>query len=322
MKMIKKAVVLAAAVFMSSSVFAEINWDSLAGLPDQYKAKVNTVNSGMADFSKQLAIAVPQAATQQNVWADAYIGQLFPSVPPHIGGGFNMGLTHIDTSGIAQAAKELNIKNVKDDYYYPVFTADIRFGGVLLPFDFDIAVMKTGKISTDKIPGANLDVDFFTIGADFRYALLEGGVVMPKLSVGLGYFYNQGSFGCDSSYAKANVDYKIQTMYVQAQLSKQILMFTPFVGLRGLVSKHENDWSWALKEQTAVEALTLAGMASGGSGTEKSDMFDFNAIQPQIFAGIGVSFLVLDVNLSITADLRNIKDKGLWSGAASVRLSL
>ena len=321
MKMIKKAVVLAAAVFMSSSVFA-FNWEDFVGLPDQYKETVKTVNSGMADFSKQLAIAVPQAATQQNVWADAYIGQLFPSVPPHIGGGFNMGLTHIDTSGIAKAAKELNIKNVKDDYYYPVFTADIRFGGVLLPFDFDIAVMKTGKISTDKIPGANLDVDFFTIGADFRYALLEGGLVMPKLSVGLGYFYNQGSFGCDSSYAKANVDYKIQTMYVQAQLSKQILMFTPFVGLRGLVSKHENDWSWALKEQTAVEALTLAGMASGGSGTEKSDMFDFNAIQPQIFAGIGVSFLVLDVNLSLTADLRNIKDKGLWSGAASVRLSL
>ena len=98
MKMIKKAVVLAAAVFMSSSVFAEFNWGSLAGVQDQYDAKVKTVNSGMADFSKQLAIAVPQAATQQNVWADAYIGQLFPSVPPHIGGGFNKGLSHIDTS--------------------------------------------------------------------------------------------------------------------------------------------------------------------------------------------------------------------------------
>ncbi len=323
MKMIKKAVVFAAAVFMASSVFAvKIDWSSIAAISEEFDAKVKTVNEGMDDFAKQLSVAVPQAATQQNVWADAYIGKAFPSVPPHVGGGFNLGLTHIDTTGIASAAKALNIDNVENSYYFPTFTADIRIGGILLPFDFDIAVMKTGKISTDKIPGANLDVDFLTVGADFRYAVIDGGLVMPKLSVGMGYFYNQGSFGCDSNYAKANVDYKIHTMYAQVQLSKQILMLTPFVGLRGLVSKHENDWSWDIKDQTAVEAMTLVGKPTGGAGSVKSDLFDFNAVQPQIYAGLGVSFLLLDFNLSVTADLRNMQDKGLWSGAASLRLSL
>ena len=59
-----------------------------------------------------------------------------------------------------------------------------------------------------------------------------------------------------------------------------------------------------------------------GSGSYKSDAFDFGGIQPQVFAGVGVNFLVLQATLSVSADLRNLGDSGLWSGAFSFRAKL
>lgn len=324
MKMIKKTFAFAVSAMLAVSAFA-FDANEYANL---LNSKGEAVSAGLDDFAKQLSISVPQAATQQNVWADAYIGKLFPSVVPHFGGGFNLGLTHINTTGLKEAVEALGLNDVdiKDDYYFPVFTADLRVGGVLFPFDAGIAVMKTGKLSTSQF-GADLDVDLLTIGADFRYAMFEGGLLMPKLSVGGGYFYNQGTFGVNSDYARATIDYKVHTMYAQAQLSKKIVFVTPFVGLRGLVSKSNNEWDWEYKSTYATQIDTAASalgytIKTKDKGAYTTSAFDFNAIQPQIFAGVGINFLIIDFTLSITADLRNIKDDGLWSGAASLRLSI
>ena len=320
LKMTLGAAILAFAPFALSAYSIE---DAFADA-NAYKNFADTIDDGLSDFAETLAVAIPQAATQQNVWADAYIGKSFPSVPPHFGVGANMAMTRVDTSGLSKAAEALGIDGVTDSVYYPVFTADLRVGGVLLPFDVDIAVMKSGTISTDAF-GADLDVDFLTVGADIRYALLEGGIVWPKFSVGAGYFYNQGSFGASSDDAEVNIDYKIHTMYAQVQVSKSLLIFTPFLGLRGIVSKCENEYDWRLKGDK-FDAISSAadqlGVKTSGSGKYSTDSFDFGNIQPQAFAGVGVNFLVLQATLSVSADLRNLGDRGLWSGAFSLRLKI
>jgi len=330
MKLTKKIMALFAVVALGSSVFAvSFNPETYVG---EYNKKYAAINDGLKDFTEQLAVAVPQAAVQQNVWADAYIGKLFPSVPPHLGGGLNFGLTHMDTSGLKKACDVLAIDGMKDSYYFPVFTGDIRLGGVLLPFDADVCFVKTGSIGTE-IMGADLDVDLLALGFDVRYALLEGGLVFPKLSVGLGYLYNQGTFKAASSYADAQVDYKVHTAYLSAQVSKSFLLFTPFVGVRAMVSKYDNSYNFTMKgkaldaitSSAAYGALTTeqkAAIKTAGAGSYKSDAFDFNEFQPQIYAGIGFNFLVIQTTASVTADLRNIQDKGLWSGALSVRLKM
>jgi hypothetical protein len=305
------ACMFAAAVFAAGSLFAF----------DPASFDTQKISDGLDDFTQELTVAIPQAATQQNVWADAYIGKLFPSVPVHLGGGFNVGLTHLDTSGLAMAAGQLGIDGIKDNYYMPVFTADLRIGGILLPFDLDLAVMKTGKIGTKQM-GADLDFDFLTFGADFRYALIQGNVVLPKVSVGAGYFYNQGTFSASSDYADATIEYKTQTMYVQAQVSKKFLFLTPFAGVRGLVSSSDNSWNWNITDSTASATLLGLSKKSSDSGTVKSDGLDFSELQPQVFAGIGFDFLVLQATASVTADLRNITDYGLWSGAVSLRIKI
>ncbi len=322
MKLTRKLTALAVTAALSAgSAFA---LPSLTSLEDAKNLKTS-IDDGLDDFATQLAVAVPQAATQQNVWADAWIGSLFPGL--RLGGGVNFGLTNVNTEGLAKAAKGLGISGIEDTYKFPVITADIRIGGLIIPFDADIAFVKTG--SWDLL-GSDLSVEFTTFGFDFRYAILEGNLVMPRVSVGAGYFYNQGTFKASSSNGEAIIDYNIHTFYLQGQISKDFSIpivrigFTPFVGGRLFASKHDNSYEWRYKGSWAnaigatLEALGLPGVS--GSGTEKSDMFDFNNMQPQLYGGIGFNFALLQVTASVCIDPRTFAEDKTWTGALSVRV--
>ena len=82
-----------------------------------------------------------------------------------------------------------------------MFTGDLRIGGLFLPFDLDVSFMKTGQINANFI--SDITVDFLTLGLEGRYALLEGGVIQPRVSIGFGYFYNQGSLMANADAAQA-----------------------------------------------------------------------------------------------------------------------
>lgn len=134
------------------------------------KAKVS---EGMNDFAWKLLFAVPEAATQQNVWSDAYIGNLYPSIFPHFGVGFTLGGTYLDTSGLKKAVGELSgnknflmdavgnneiatkimeglgIGDFPEGFVLPTATLDIRLGGLVLPFDVGICAMMTNPAIFD-----------------------------------------------------------------------------------------------------------------------------------------------------------------------------
>lgn len=289
-----------------------------------------SISDGLDDFATQLSVAVPQAATQQNVWADAWIGSLFPGL--RLGGGFNFAVTNVNTEGLAKAADQLGIGGIENSYKFPVFTADLRVGGLILPFDADIAVMKTGTLTyPESFTGSDVSVDLLTVGFDVRYALLKGGLIMPKVSVGLGYFYNQGTFGISSSNAEADVDYKIHTMYLSAQVSKELSIpvvrigITPFIGGRLFASDADNSWSWKLKNPSWLSLIDTYNTAndpdvkSSDSGNIKKDM-DFNSLQPQLYGGIGFNFALLQLTVSASIDPKTFSEDKTWSGAVSLRI--
>ncbi len=325
MKILRKlavsAVLLAGTVSFTFAISAEDFADKFS--PDA----ISTINGGIDDFASELGFSVPQAAVQQNVYAEAFIGKIFPAVPPHFAVGIDAGLTHLNTSGLAKAADELGISGVKNDLYLPVFNADVRIGGVIFPFDVGLSFMTldVGKLNT-------MDVDFTaeytTFAIDARYALLEDGLLLPAVSVGAGYSVNKGSFGASNSTAEANVDFSVHTLYAQVQASKTInipvvrIGFTPFIGLRGLISNYTNDWSWKLKG-AYVDAVNNLGnnIATSGKGTASSD--GFGGFQPQIYGGIGLNLGFFQLTGSICADLRHIGgDSSLWSSAFSLRFKL
>lgn len=292
----------------------------------------STINNGLDDFAEEMGIAVPQAAMQQNVYADAFIGKLFPSTMPHFAVGFNLGVTHLNTKGLAQATKALGVSGVEDSYVFPVINADIRLGGVFLPFDVGLAVMKLNSLEF-KMNDASLNVDFFTIAIDARYAILEDSGLKPGLSVGAGYSYNSGSFGVSESNADAEVDYKTQTIFVAAQVSKALnipvvkIGITPFAGLRAVLSKYDNDWSWKLKNESLVTAInaanTLADTSIPTSSSGNQSTSTFGNFQPQFYCGLGINLFVIQITGSVCADLRHLSgDSNLWSGAFSFRVKI
>jgi hypothetical protein len=315
MKLNKKITAIAASlVFAGTAAFA---FDASAFNTDK-------ISDGLSDFAEQLSVAVPQAATQQNVWADAWIGSLLPGL--RLGGGLNFAITNINTEGLASAAKALEIGGVEDSYKFPVFTADLRVGGFILPFDADIAVMKTGTLTyPEAMTGSEMSADIFTIGFDVRYALLEGGLLMPKVSAGLGYFYNQGTFGISNKNAEAEIEYKIHTMYLSAQVSKELSIpvvrigITPFIGGRLFVSDADNDWSWKFKNSEIQNALALLSKPSEGSGNV-SKSIDYNNFQPQLYGGIGFNFALLQLTVSASIDPKTFSEDKTWSGAVSLRI--
>lgn len=327
MKLLKKMAV-SALLFAGSAALTFAAADEYA---DIAKGLLNgsikkSIDGGLDDFGHSLGFAVPQAAVEQNVYADAFIGKVFPSVPPHFAAGFNTGFTHLNTSGLAQAASSLGISGVNDSFYFPVMNADIRVGGVLLPFDIGASFM-TMDVSKLSTMDADFSVKFTTFALDARYALLEDGLITPAISVGVGYSMNSGSFGASNKNAEVEVKYDVHTLYGQVQISKAInipvvrIGFTPFLGLRGLISNYSNDWSWKSKNELMKAISEVTGAPLSGSGTASSD--GFGGFQPQIYGGVGFNFMLIQLTASACADLRHIGgDDNLWSGALSLRVKL
>ncbi|MDD7274648.1 MAG: hypothetical protein PUH08_03160, partial [Treponema sp.] len=66
--MSKKIIAIGLVLLLTLSVFA---------------TPADKVSQGLEDFSIQLFDVIPNVALQQGVWPEAWIGNIFPSAPPH-----------------------------------------------------------------------------------------------------------------------------------------------------------------------------------------------------------------------------------------------
>lgn len=338
--------------------------------------KKTEIANGLNAFAENILVAAPQAATQQNVWADAYIGKLFPSLPPHFGVGISLGGTKMDMTGLKDAATAfegmindfvpdsgdssitdqlkgtVDFGSIPDIFVMPTVSIDARIGGIFLPFDIGISAMMTNpslfsvdlsdpnSLTSMSAPmnfnafGFNGSADYLTLGIDVRYCVLDGGVILPKVSVGAGYNITKGSFGISSDKsgvdANMNLSFNTQVIYVQAEVSKSIMIATVFGGARALVSNTSTSWAWNINgtKNLGGNNLIISGEDSGScnadttSSTYQDGKWDFSGVQPQLYAGVGFNFLVFQTSLSVCADIRSFMDrtnyeKALWSGAFS-----
>ena len=370
----KKTKTLAAAfaviALVSASLYAE---DYKIPISEDKKTEIA---NGLNAFAGNILVAAPQAATQQNVWADAYIGKLFPSLPPHFGVGISLGGTKMDMTGLKDAATAfegmindfvpdsgdssitdqlkgtVDFGSIPDIFVMPTVSIDARIGGIFLPFDIGISAMMTNpslfsvdlsdpnSLTSMSAPmnfnafGFNGSADYLTLGIDIRYCVLDGGVILPKVSVGAGYNITKGSFGISSDKsgvdANMNLSFNTQVIYVQAEVSKSIMIATVFGGARALVSNTSTSWAWNINGTKSLGGnnLIISGEDSGScnadttSSTYQDGKWDFSGVQPQLYAGVGFNFLVFQTSLSVCADIRSFMDRtnyeeALWSGAFS-----
>ncbi|HAH61192.1 MAG TPA: hypothetical protein DCL73_03755 [Treponema sp.] len=289
------------------------------------------ISSYLEDTTKNLSGDIVENTTQLNVSPDAYIGKFLPSVPPHFSVGLSVSGTLIDTGDISNAVNSVIADmqsagsidfSIPDSLVLPTYSVNARIGGFFLPFD--IGVFGSFASAQDlKYADFSAAVSELTLGADVRYALLQGNVILPKISIGLGYIYTRQSFdfsvaksytgtyesysGIINSSASMGLKFNMNILYLQAQISKKLLVFVPYAGVRAVLVSTDNSYKYS----STVKADTT--YTDGTSGNVSSHGFDFAELQPQIFAGVGFNVLFTQFTVNACWNPRS----NLWSASLS-----
>lgn len=273
------------------------------------------VSQGLEDFSIQLFDVIPNVALQQGVWPEAWIGNIFPSAPPHFGLGLSLGAAELPIEGLNKALSQFNevsggasFPALSNDLAFPTFTVDARIGGLVLPFDIGISFMRLPNMKFD-----NVTFDYLTIGGSLRYAILQDKGLIPGLSLGMGFMYNKGFVEVkveDTAYVRS--DFKTTSIFFEAQVSKKILFLVPFLGFRGVMAQSTNSWAW--EYNAPFDGYGTIGQVEKGTVNRGfGDRF-----HPQLFGGIGLDIFMFHANLSASYDFVS----SIWGANLGLRFQL
>lgn len=256
---------------------------------------VTKISAGLDEFMKDLTVTVPSIVVNQNVYADAYIGKLIPSIPPHLALGVNSGFAVLNMTGLRKAGNEMNL-SIPENFALPSFTVDARLGGLFLPFDIGITFMK--------IPSNNLGIlqfEYLTWGADLRWALMQQNIIKPNISLGFAYYQSRGKIQSNKNDSAVSIAYNMNTLAFSAQISKTFAIITPFFGSRFVMSEANNSYDWK------------SSVINGSKVYEKS-FGDLN--QFHIYGGLSINIFLLRLTPSISYDFSG----KVFSGAFSARI--
>lgn len=298
--MSKKIIAIGLALLLAFSVFA---------------TTVEKVSQGLEEFSIQLFDVIPNVALQQGVWPEAWIGNIFPSAPPHFGLGLSLGAAELPIEGLNKALSQFNevsggasFPALSNDLAFPTFTVDARIGGLVLPFDIGISFMRLPNMKFD-----NVTFDYLTIGGSLRYAILQDKGLIPGLSLGMGFMYNKGFVEVkveDTAYVRS--DFKTTSIFFEAQVSKKILFLVPFLGFRGVMAQSTNSWAW--EYNAPFDGYGTIGQVEKGTVNRGfGDRF-----HPQLFGGIGFDIFMFHANLSASYDFVS----SIWGANLGLRFQL
>ena len=286
---------------------------------------IGEVKDALDTFAGNLVKTLPFNATMGLNWADAYVGKF-----PHFGVGASFGFTTMDDSSFNSLLNkfETSLPSALSGFGgfpIPGYTLEGRLGGFVLPFDIGF------KFGIMPIKAGNIDrLDYFIIGGDVRYAVLEGNAVLPKVSVGMGYNYLSGGIGQtvgqDINYGydpddpssfitvkapSISIDWDASTLDFKAQISKSFIIVTPYLGIgastgwsrtgfgvRTEVIDSNNDL------EAAKEILREYGIhdldQNGFSSTVRSNGWGF-----RLFGGISFNIAILRLDVTGMYNFRN-----------------
>ena len=298
--MSKKIISIGLALLLAFSVFA---------------TTADKVSQGLEDFSIQLFDVIPNVALQQGVWPEAWIGNIFPSAPPHFGLGLSLGAAELPIEGLNKALSQFNevsggasFPALSNDLAFPTFTVDARIGGLVLPFDIGISFMRLPNMKFD-----NVTFDYLTIGGSLRYAILQDKGLIPGLSLGMGFMYNKGFVEVkveDTAFVRS--DFETTSIFFEAQVSKKILFLVPFLGFRGVMAQSTNSWAW--EYNAPFDGYGTIGQVEKGTVNRGfGDRF-----HPQLFGGIGFDIFMFHANLSASYDFVS----SIWGANLGLRFQL
>lgn len=270
------------------------------------------LESTMTAFVNGLSKAVAPNAVQHNVWADAYIGKLFPALPPHLGGGVSIMTSTMKVDGLDQFIDDADMGTMGDmfkkmGFPLPSATGNVRVGGLFTPFDIGVSFM---KYKNDDLFSTGMAFDYMTVGIDLRYAIMEQTLTRPDISVGFGWTKVHGNLSkgfslTDGSGAKLSglvaTGFDTNVFCFSGQISKSLLgnVLTPYAGTRLAFQKGTYGWNTNLKGEYTESGITAD--IDYNSKYNKNVKFGQKPVF-QLYGGLGFRGLIFDTNLGVSFD--------------------
>jgi hypothetical protein len=208
-----------------------------------FSQSIEDLQNSAKAMASTLSATLPFNSTLGLNWSDAYIGQLL-GVPPHFGVGVSAGATTVQADEIKTLLTTLGVDTGAFPRIVPIpaAVAEARIGGFLLPFDIGV---KGGYIPPDlgktiKDATGGLNLDYLAAGADLRFALIKGNLLLPRVSLGVGVNYMKGGLsttvGSDQTFTyntysisatkpELGLSWETTTIDLKAQVSKSLLLF-------------------------------------------------------------------------------------------------
>lgn len=315
-----------------------------------------TFADAFQDFAGEVANTLPATAGVAGLsWSPAYIGQF-----PHFGVGVSLGATTIPYDFIDPLVTQLGVTLPSEFDYLekwglpiPAAALDARLGGFFFPFDVGFKIGFVPDKLREKLGKVNLD--YLLVGGDVRIPLLKDRGFVPALSISGGYTFMRGNVGIPdimnsgnyvidtlpAPYDTASITvtapelaftWQTHTMVAKLQASKNLLIFTPHLGLGaaygvseaggGLSSEVTGtniDVSDPAEVQALKDALNLAGLPvpdlDSDSILVKSSA---NGYSFWVYGGTAINILFVKIDLSAMYNLVN----GGYGGAVNVRIQL
>ncbi|HUX50458.1 MAG TPA: hypothetical protein VMW73_06650 [Spirochaetia bacterium] len=339
----KKIVIALFSMFLSIGAYAQTSID------------FGKFQTSFKDFAGSIASSLPANSTIGLNWSDAYIGYL-PHFGIGLSAGFttipgaavdtltqNLGLGSLTTALGSSAANLINQYGVP----LPGYTVDLRLGGLFLPFDVGLKFGYIGdKISQiqQALP-AGMQLNYLLTGIDVRFQLVKEGFLIPEISVGGGFNYLSGNVGfkvgsgditlANFSVPDPSTNYTTNTTYnitltqpdlvfawdskvfdAKIQVSKHILIFTPYVGLGasyGISSAGGGLSSTLLINGSTPTPAEISAIQQGLKYLNNGQTFDFtsqgilayaaaNGFGARFFGGMSIDLLILHLDLNAMYD--------------------
>ena len=270
-------------MFFTILLVVGISIHGFSQIPD-----LKEVQNGVAELSLNLAKSLPFNSSLGMNWSDAYIGKLFPSMPPHLGVGGAFGFTTLELPLMRTLAGYFGYKLPFDTgrLFLPAYTAEARLGGLFLPFDIGF---KFGYLPPIGLWGTDMNMNYLLAGGDIRFAVLDKAV-LPKISFGVGLNYLKAGVSGSAGRAQkieygnpgnfitlerpdVSINWDTIALDFKLQVSKSILLVTPYLGLGG-------SYAWSSAGYSVDAKIT-------NSGGNEIDVADINAINNYLHS-IGV----------------------------------
>ena len=266
------------------------------------------LNRRVRSYVVNVSNLIPDSTTMQNVWSFAPKADSI-----WFCAGLNGSVTLLDRKRVSTLIDNVDgFGGSHQDLsqfpeaipFLPGLAVDLRVG--MLRFDIGINGMwlDSGSLleqSGISFLGENSSFSYRAFGFDFRYALITDGgsflkfssPLLPAVTLQAGYSFTWLGFGIESGKEKINVDFRNDTYFVAVQASKDIILITPYIGIKLIFSKTDSGFSWETDRPVVIKEKPYPDGARYKSGGAEGDTFTYF----QFYGGLGINLITLQATV-------------------------